>query len=417
MNLFSFVFLFALVAVTAVQLWLILRQRRHVTAHREKVPPAFADRISLEEHRRAADYTAARSGVALGETLFGAALLLGWTLGGGINAVAEFWTSVFTNELVAGVALVVSVFLISGLLELPFAAWRTFRVEERFGFNRTTPAVFAGDVVKQGVVSVLLGAPLAALVLWLMAHAGTAWWLWAWGAVIGFAVLMMWAYPALIAPLFNKFSPLEDQALETRIRRLLERTGFSFGGVMVMDGSRRSSHGNAYFTGMGGNKRIVFFDTLLERLSPEEIEAVLAHELGHFRRRHIRSRFIITASLSLIGLAVLGWLAGEPWFYSGLGVERMSLATALLLFLMVSPVFTFVIQPLLAWSMRRHEFEADEFAAEQADASDLVHALVKLYRENASTLTPDPLYSAVHDSHPPAPIRVAHLEQFMGKPA
>lgn len=409
MNGFTAIFLIALAASLFIQLWLSYRQQRHVLANRDAVPAAFADSISLDAHRRAADYTVAKVRLSMFEQVFGALILLAWTLAGGLDLLDSLWRAVGWGPLATGVCVLVSLFVISELIELPLSAWRVFHLEQKHGFNRSTPGLFLADALKQGLLMVLFGAPLAALVLWLMDHTGALWWLYAWVVWMGFTMLMLWAFPTFIAPLFNRFSPLEDEALAARIRRLLERCGFHADGIFVMDGSRRSSHGNAYFTGVGRNKRIVFFDTLIDQLTPEEIEAVLAHELGHFRRHHIRKRFVIMGVSSLLGLAVLGWLMGEPWFYQGLGVSEPSLWTALALFLLASPVFTFFVQPWMAAFMRRHEFEADDFAAEQTGARDLIHALVKLYRENASTLTPDPLYSAFHDSHPPAPVRVQNL--------
>lgn len=413
MNTFTLLFLAMLLLATGVQLWLSRRQMRHVAAHRKAVPEAFAGKISEQAHQKAADYTLAKVRFGMAETVWAVILLLLWTLGGGLQLLFGLWQNTNLGPLAQGVGSMLSVFLVSGLLDVPFSAFRTFVIEQRFGFNRTSPGTFAGDLLKQGLLMAALGVPLATLVLWLMGNAGELWWLWVWAVWLGFALLMMWAFPAFIAPLFNRFSPLEDKALETRIRRLLERCGFQFNGVFVMDGSRRSAHGNAYFSGLGNNKRIVFFDTLLENLSPDEIEAVLAHELGHFRRRHVRKRLALMAVLSLAGLAALGWLIDQTWFYQGLGVAEPSLPAALILFLFTAPVFTFFIQPLMARSMRKHEFEADDFAAEQSDAADLIRALVKLYEENASTLTPDPLYSAFHDSHPPAPIRISHLKTRM----
>ena len=300
------------------------------------------------------------------------------------------------------------------ILELPFSVYHTFVIEERFGFNRTSAATFAADLVKQALLMLLLGVPLAWAALWLMQESGRLWWFYLWLLWASFSLLMLWAYPAIIAPLFNKFTPLEDQTLQQRIQSLLDRCGFRSQGIYVMDGSRRSGHGNAYFTGLGRNKRIVFFDTLLKTLETDEIEAVLAHELGHFKRRHVQKRIVTMMLTSLGGLALLGWLIEQTWFYQGLGVQQPSNHLALLLFLMVAPIFTVFLQPLASWFSRKHEFEADDYAAEQASAADLVRALVKMYKENASTLTPDPLYSAFHDSHPPAPVRVAHLSTKMG---
>jgi STE24 endopeptidase len=307
-----------------------------------------------------------------------------------------------------------SAMIIMSLLDLPFSLYHTFVVEQRFGFNRSTPAIFVSDLIKQAMLLFIIGGPLIALALWIMQASGGLWWLYVWAVWIAFTLIMFWAYPAIIAPLFNKFSPLEDESLRERIQALMEKCGFHSKGIFVMDGSKRSGHGNAYFTGFGSNKRIVFFDTLLESLEPAEIEAVLAHELGHFKLRHIQKRLLSTAALSLAALALLGWLAGKDWFYQGLGVSQPSAWMALLLFMLAMPVFTFFLQPLMALLSRKHEFEADAYAVRQSSGADLVHALVKMYRENASTLTPDPLYSAFHDSHPPAPVRIAHISGTMG---
>jgi len=408
-NEFTLLFLAALALMLALQWWLAQRQLHHVAAHRTAVPTAFATRISLADHQRAAAYTLARTRLARWEALYAGGLLLLWTLGGGLDLLDGLWRRADLPPLAGGVGLLLSALLLMGLLDLPLAWYRTFRLEQRFGFNHTTPATFVADLLKQALLAVLLGGPLIAVVLWLMAGAGTWWWLYVWLVWLGFGLLLLWAYPAFIAPLFNKFQPLQNAALRTRIERLLQRCGFAASGVYVMDGSRRSAHGNAYFTGLGRNKRIVFFDTLLDTLDEDEIEAVLAHELGHFHHHHVRRRMAASALFSLTGLALLGLLADAPWFYHGLGVTQPSLPMALLLFLLVVPVFTFFLHPLLTRRMRRHEFEADAFAAQQSDAAYLIRALVKLYQGNASTLTPDPLYSAFHDTHPPAPVRIAHL--------
>jgi STE24 endopeptidase len=307
-----------------------------------------------------------------------------------------------------------SAMILMSLLDLPFSLYHTFVVEERFGFNRSTIGVFFGDMLKQGALLLVIGGPLIALALWIMEASGGLWWLYVWAVWMAFSLLMFWAYPAIIAPLFNKFSPLDNEALKQRIQTLMDKCGFRSKGIFVMDGSKRSGHGNAYFTGVGSNKRIVFFDTLLESLKPEEIEAVLAHELGHFKLRHIQKRLLSTFALSLVALALLGWLAGQDWFYHGLGASRASPWMALLLFMMVLPAFTFFVQPLMSLLSRKHEFEADAYAVQQSSGKDLIHALVKMYRENASTLTPDPLYSAFHDSHPPAPVRISHISANMG---
>ncbi|MCW8841663.1 MAG: M48 family metallopeptidase [Gammaproteobacteria bacterium] len=413
MHLFTLLFLGMLLLSVAIELWLLQRQLGHVAARRNEVPDAFAERISLSAHQRAADYTLSKARLARYEILYGALILLGLTLGGGLQWFDQLWRSLQLTPLLGGTGFILSVVLVTSLLDLPFALYRTFRIEQRFGFNRTTLKLFFSDMLKQGLLMLLLGVPLIALVLWLMQSAGQWWWLYVWLVWSGFTLLMLWAYPAVIAPLFNKFKPLEDEQLRQRINALLQRCGFTSNGIFVMDGSRRSSHGNAYFSGLGSNKRIVFFDTLLESLNDDEIEAVLAHELGHFRRKHIRKRLVLMMLMSLAGLALLGWLVQQPWFFNGLGINEPSMHAALVLFLLVMPVFTFFVGPLMALSSRKHEFEADDFAAEHADARQLIAALVKLYEENASTLTPDPLYSSFHDSHPPAPVRVAHLSSRM----
>jgi len=409
LNTFTLVFLVALAAGTLLKWWLARRQLNCVSGHRDRVPEAFSESITLATHQRAADYTNTRTRMGVLETGVATLLLLVWTLGGGVDWLSGAWVASGLSPLLAGTGLLLSAFLIMGVLEMPFDVYRTFVIEERFGFNRTTPRLFIADAVKQTVLLIALGAPIILLVLWLMAHAGALWWLTVWIVWMAFSLLLAWAYPALIAPWFNKFVPLDEGALKTRIEALLERNGFTSQGIFVVDGSKRSGHGNAYFTGLGSNKRIVFFDTLLRQLDGEEIEAVLAHEVGHFKRKHITKRIALMALVSLAGLGLLGWLIAAPWFYAGLGVTQPSLAAALLLFLLVVPIFTVFVQPLLSALSRKHEFEADEFAARQADAGKLVEALVKLYRENANTLTPDPLYSAFHDSHPPAPVRIANL--------
>lgn len=411
MNEFTLLFLVALALMVALHWWLTRRQLSYVATHRDVVPAAFAARISLAEHQRAADYTLARTRLGHWELLYASGLLLVWTLGGGLDLLDHLWHRMELPPLLHGVVILLSAFVLMGSLDLPFAWYSTFRLEQRYGFNRTTPTLFVSDLLKQTLLLMLLGGPLAAVVLWLMTAAGPWWWLYAWLVWLGFGLLLLWAYPAFIAPLFNKFTPLENAALAARIERLLQRCGFTASGVFVMDGSRRSAHGNAYFTGLGRHKRIIFFDTLLHSLNEDEIEAVLAHELGHFHHHHVRQRLVVSGLLSLIGLALLGLLAETPWFYHGLGVSQPSLPMALLLFLLVVPVFSFFLQPLLNRHMRQHEFEADAFAAHLSNAGHLVQALVKLYQENASTLTPDPLYSAFHDTHPPAPMRIAHLTE------
>jgi STE24 endopeptidase len=411
MQTFTWIFLLLLVASTLTQLYLSLRQRNYVAAHRQTVPAAFVDKISLDEHQKAADYTIAKGQLGRLELGIALVILLAWTLGGGFNALDQFWRSFAWSELFTGTAVIVSLLLISSLLDVPLSLYRTFVLEEKFGFNKMTTKTFWLDLLKGMGLSLGLGIPLVMLILWLMHSAGTYWWLYAWAVLTSFSLLMMWAYPKFIAPLFNKFSALEAGEVADRINALLERTGFNSKGVFVMDGSRRSGHGNAYFTGFGKNKRIVFFDTLLKTLSPAQVEAVLAHELGHFKRKHIVKGMLLSMSMTLVGFMAIAWFMQQEWFYTSLGVQQPSTYMALLLFVSVSPVFTFFIGPLMAWWSRKHEFEADAFAAQQSSSTELISALVGLYKENASTLTPDPLYSAFYDSHPPASIRIAHLQQ------
>ena len=413
-NTFTWVFLAALLATTGTRLWLATRQSRYVLAHRDAVPESFAGTIPLAAHQKAADYTVVKTRLAVADVCLSVALTLALTFGGAIQWLSDAWarvaTPAFSEHGVAhGVLLIVSVVVLLSLLELPLTLYRTFVVEERFGFNRITPRLFAIDLAKQTLLSAALGIPLLTLVLWLMAQMGELWWIWVWLAWAVFNLLVLLIYPTFIAPLFNKFSPLADRALAERIESLLARCGFRSSGLYVMDGSTRSSHGNAYFTGFGAAKRIVFFDTLLARLAPGEVEAVLAHELGHFKRHHVWKRVAVLFAASFALLWVLGQLINEPWFYAGLNVATQSTATALLLFVLVTPVFTFFLQPLTSLHSRRHEFEADAYAASHASAAELVQALVKLYQDNASTLTPDPLHSAFYDSHPPAATRIARL--------
>jgi STE24 endopeptidase len=403
------VFILAVLAGTALALWLAQRQAATVARHRGEVPGPFAASISAAEHGKAADYTIAKLAFGRIGTLVDAALLLALTIGGGIAAVDALWRGTGWPEPWLGVAVIGTVVLVIELVNLPFSVWRTFGLEARFGFNRTTPALFLADLGKSLALAVLLGAPLLIATLLLMERAGRWWWAWAWALWLAVMFLMAWGWPAFIAPLFNRFSPLEDQALKARIEALLERCGFASRGVYVVDNSRRSSHGNAYFTGIGRHKRIVFFDTLLERLAHPEVEAVLAHELGHFRLRHVRKRLLLSMLATLIGLAALGWLAQRPGFYAALGVPRPSTHAALLLFVLTVPAFTFFITPLASLWSRRHEFEADAFATRYANAAELAAALVKLHRDNASTLTPDPLYAAFYYSHPPPLVRIARL--------
>ncbi|HTT01701.1 MAG TPA: M48 family metallopeptidase [Steroidobacteraceae bacterium] len=409
-------FLLALIAGTSLRLWLASRQIGAARAHRDRVPGAFAAQVSLPEHQKAADYTIARVRLGRVEALVDALVILVLTLGGGIAGLDALWRHTGWSEPWHGLAVMLSVFAITALIGLPFALWRTFRVEAAFGFNRSTLGLFFADRLKGLLVALLIGVPLVLGALVLMRRGGTLWWLYAWAAWLAVSVALSWAWPAFIAPLFNRFTPLTDATLKARIDALLARCGFASKGVFIVDGSRRSAHGNAYFTGLGRNKRVVFFDTLLERLGAAEVEAVLAHELGHFRLRHIRKRLLISAALSLIGLAVLAWLARQPGFYPALGLRGASAYGALLLFLLVAPVFTFFLTPLSAWWSRRHEFEADRFAAEHANAAQLADALVKLYRDNATTLTPDHITSAFYDSHPPAIVRIATLQELAARP-
>lgn len=409
----TYLFVVFLLAMVAAKLWLASRQMRHVSRHRAAVPAQFDGTITLADHQRAADYTIARTRLGMWETLAQAVLLVVLTLLGGLQWLHMTLLDWLGQGYVGQIALVAAVAVISGLVELPFTIIRQFVIEQRFGFNRMTPGLFVADLLKSTLVGAVLGLPLLLAVLWLMAQAGSAWWLYAWGVWVVFNLVVLVLYPTVIAPLFNKFEPLKDDALKTRIESLLARCGFAAKGLFVMDGSRRSAHGNAYFTGFGAAKRIVFFDTLLSRLSPSEIEAVLAHELGHFKHRHVLKRIVVTFALSLAFLALLGWLAGRTWFYTQLGVlpsmSGSNDALALILFFLVLPVFGFFFSPLGSLTSRRHEFEADAFAAQQTRAGDLVNALVKLYQDNASTLTPDPVYTAFYYSHPPASQRIDRL--------
>jgi len=410
-NAFAAVFVAALALATATRLWLASRHVSHVRAHRGRVPEAFADAISLDSHQKAADYTCARTRLAMAGVAFDAAVLLALTFGGALQWLHEASAAWLPEGIGRGLLLLVLVAALMTALDLPFGLYRTFVVETRFGFNKMTPALYFLDLAKSVALAAAFGLPLAAIVLWLMAGAGEYWWLYAWLTWVAFNAFMVAVYPTWIAPLFNRFSPMQDPELKERVERLMARCGFRVKGLMVMDGSRRSTHGNAYFTGLGISKRIVFFDTLLQRLSPGEVEAVLAHELGHFKLRHVVKRMAWLAAASLATLWVLGWIMQQPWFYHGLNVQAPSTAMALILFAIVLPQFTFLLQPLGALLSRRHEFEADRYAAEHASARDLVSALTKLYRDNAATLTPDPLHSVFYDSHPPAVARIARLQK------
>jgi len=412
MHIFTWVFLIVLVLGTVLQWWLGRRQQQHVLQHRDTVPNAFQASIDLSAHQKAADYTVAKNQLGQYLLFLDAVILLIWTLGGMLNWLDLSWRSLGWSELWTGVAVMFSVLLMGSVLELPSSYYRTFVLEKHFGFNRSTHKIFIMDWLKSVLLLFVLGVPLLGLVLWLMGNAGDWWWLWVWLVWTGFSLFMMWAYPAFIAPLFNKFEPLQNQDLQTRIEQLLQRNGFSSQGIFVMDGSTRSGHGNAYFTGLGNNKRIVFYDTLLDGLDDHEVEAVLAHEVGHFKHKHVQKRMVSMMLFSLGALALLAWLMQQTWFYTGLGMEQPSTYTALMLFMFISPVFSVFLSPLMAQLSRKHEFEADNFAVEQTNAQTLIHALVKMYKENASSLTPDPLYSAFYDSHPPAPVRVAYLNKF-----
>ena len=404
------VFVVALSAALAVRAWLAWRQLHHVRMHRESVPEPFTADIPLPAHRKAANYTTAKVRLSLYHMGLDFILVLIWTLGGGLATLDDAWRGLALGPLNTGVLVVGSFVLLNAIIGLPLSIYSTFGVEADFGFNRTTVKTYVLDMAKALLLSMLLGLPLLYAALALMGRAGRWWWLYVWALWFGFSLFMTWAYPKFIAPLFNKFSPLADEALKSRIETLLRRCGFASKGVFVMDGSARSAHGNAYFTGFGSNKRIVFFDTLMEKLDGAEIEAVLAHELGHFRLKHVLQRLVLTAMLGLAALALLGWFADQDWFYTGMGVPAPSNYAALLLFTLLLPPFAFFFEPLAsAWS-RRHEFQADAYARKQADGGALVRALVKLYRDNASTLTPDPLHSAFYDSHPPALLRIARLQ-------
>jgi STE24 endopeptidase len=413
----SLLFALALCAGLMIKFWLASRQIRHVARHRAQVPAPFAERIPLAAHQKAADYTLAKARLGLLDMALGAAVLVGWTLMGGLDLLNQALLGWLGGGMAQQLALLAAFALISGLIDLPLSLAQTFGVEQRFGFNQMTWRLWLSDLLKSALVGTLIGLPIAALILWLMGAAGPLWWLWAWGAWMGFNVLLMWIYPSFIAPLFNRFQPLQDEALKARVTALMQRCGFAAKGLFVMDGSRRSAHANAYFTGFGAAKRVVFYDTLLQQLTPAEVEAVLAHELGHFKHRHIAQRMAGLFALSLAGFALLGWLSTRGWFYTGLGVvPNLSLdgaapndALALLLFLLAVPVFSFFIAPLMAQWSRRHEFQADAYAMAQADGGALASALLKLYQDNASTLTPDPLYVKYYYSHPPATERLARL--------
>ena len=410
---FSLLFAAFLLATLAVKLWLSSRHIRHIARHRDAVPAQFAAKIPLAAHQKAADYTIAKTKLKIVLLVVNAVVLIGFTLLGGLQWLSNVLAAGVGTGMAYQIALIVAVAVISGVIDLPFDYYKQFRLEERFGFNKMSPSLFFSDLVKSSFIGALIGLPLLWVTLTLMDKAGSLWWLYAWLLWCGFQVFMLGFYQSLIAPLFNKFTPLEDDSLKQRIEGLMQRVGFASKGLFVMDGSRRSAHGNAYFSGFGSAKRIVFFDTLLSRLAPHEIEAVLAHELGHFKLNHVVKRVAVMFVISLGFLALLGWLKSQAWFYTGLGVtplmEGSNDAMALILFMFALPVFTFLFSPLLSITSRKNEFEADAFAARHSNSQDLISALVKLYEDNASTLTPDPLHSAFYDSHPPASVRVQKL--------
>jgi STE24 endopeptidase len=409
---FSALFVAALLSNAVIKLWLAYRQLDHVAANRAEVPLAFREQINIAAHHKAADYTSTLVRFGALTIIFDTVLLLLFTVGGGIQWLSDASSGLTDSLLLQGVAVIVLVLVLQSLLEMPFDLYRTFNIEARFGFNKMTLKLYLLDAVKGTLLGAVLGLPLLFAVLWMMSAMGDLWWLYVWGVWVTFNLLLLFIYPTYIAPIFNKFEPMQDEAQKLRIESLLARCGFQSSGLFVMDGSKRSSHGNAYFTGFGKTKRIVFFDTLLQRLSPGEIDAVLAHELGHFKHRHVIKRIAFTFAVSLGFLWVLAQLLHAEWFYLGMGVTTQSTAIALLLFFMALPVFTFLLHPLTSAYSRKHEFEADAYAAQQTDANELVNALVKLYQDNAKTLTPDPLYATFYESHPPAPIRIAHLQKL-----
>jgi STE24 endopeptidase len=415
-DVFTILFVAALVAGLLLKFWLATRQIRHVAGHRSSVPVAFAQRISLAAHQKAADYTLAKARLGLLELAFGAAVLLGWTLLGGLDTLNQTLLAVLGPGLMQQLALLAAFVMIGAVIDLPFSLYGTFVLEEKYGFNKMTLKLWLMDAVKGALLGAAIGLPIAALILWLMGAAGGLWWLWAWAVWIGFNLLLLLIYPSFIAPFFNQFEPLEDAQLKERVTALMSRCGFAAKGLFVMDGSKRSAHANAYFTGFGASKRVVFFDTLLKSLTPGEVDAVLAHELGHFKHKHIVKRIVSMFAMSLAGFALLGFLSEQIWFYLGLGVRPITAdiqgansAIALLLFMMAIPVFTVFVAPLMAQVSRKHEFEADAYAVSQTDAADLKSALLKLYEDNASTLTPDPLYVKFYYSHPPASERLARM--------
>ncbi len=410
MNTFTIIFLIAIVISFSIQFWLSLRQKSFVLEHRGAVPDAFKETVSLEAHQKAADYTVEKGKLGDIDSAIGIIFLLILTLGGGISIAFKLWSSFGLSPMLTDLGAVATIVLVMTVLEIPTSLYQTFVIEEKFGFNKSTLPQFFKDQFITLALIMAIGMPILALILWVMDQLGSFWWLYAWAILIGMSLLMSWLFPTVIAPIFNKFTPMEEGSLKDRIQNLLQRCGFNSNGIFIMDGSKRSGHGNAYFTGLGNNKRIVFFDTLVESLDEEELEAVLAHELGHFKCKHVLKMLFASSIMTLCSFAILGWLITQDWFFSGLGVDTHSNAAALLVFTLVSPVFTIFMQPISAYFQRKFEFEADDFASNNAKASKLISGLVKLYEENASTLTPDPLFSAFHYSHPPAAIRIAHLD-------
>ncbi len=411
MNGFTYTVFTLFLLVITVRWWLAARQISYVNSHREAVPQAFADKIPLQAHQRAADYTSAKTRLGIIENLYTVAAIAILTFGGVFNLLDNLWQEAGLEGALAGAAFLLSLFFISGVLELPLSLVNTFGLERRFGFSKISFGLYIRDLLAQVVVALIIGTPLIWLVVWIMDNAGSLWWLWVWAVWMSFSLLMLWAYPAFIAPLFNKFSPLEDGELRQRLEGLLQRCGFASNGIFVMDGSRRSAHSNAYFTGMGNNKRIVFYDTLVEQLTPQQLEAVVAHELGHFHHRHIHKRLAVMSLTTLAGIGLLAWLLQQPWYFAGMNIDNQASHTGLGLYLLLIPALTFFTTPLMSRAMRHHEFQADDYAAEHSDSNALIDALVRLYKSNAATLTPDPLYSGFYDSHPSAPERIGNLQQ------
>ena len=408
---FYYLFIFLLITTTIFQVWLTKRHIAHIDKNKIKVPNAFSETISLSDHRKAADYTISKSRIGIIDLFIQAIFLYLLTIGGGINMLTTSFSNLIINELIIGTMVIISVMFISSLVDLPLSIYKIFKIDEKFGFNRMTAKIFIADLFKQSVLALVIGIPLLLLSLWIISNLGNLWWLWLWIFISIFNFSMLTIYPTYIAPFFNKFLPLKDTKLKLKIEKLLLKCGFKSGGLFVMNGSLRSNHGNAYFTGFGNSKRIVFFDTLLEKLSNKEIEAVLAHELGHFHHNHVKKRIILMFIVSLVGLYILGILKDSSWFYESLGVIQSD-ANGLLLFLMVSPLFIFFIRPIMAYYSRKNEFEADEYACKYSNSKDLKHSLIKLYRDNASTLTPDPLHSNFYDSHPPALERINAINKI-----